>query len=70
MSIEVTDEIPEDAVVCCVKAEDETPFEDNLIGECFKCGCKVQFRPYVPVAIRKVCLDCLVTVAFSGETAH
>lgn len=56
--IPVTDR-PEDCDACiCVTADTPTPFSDNLLGACHECGVRVQFRPYVPVSLPKLCIPC------------
>jgi hypothetical protein len=64
-----TDDIPDDAVVICVYATAETPFGDNLKGVCAMCGVGVQFRPYTPAKLRKLCIPCgMVAVESEGAT--
>jgi hypothetical protein len=45
--------------VICVRCDDAHPLLllDNLIGDCGRCGSRVQFRPDAP-DFPKLCLDC------------
>src|SRR5690606_37694991 len=43
--------------VVCPKADVETPFVDNVTGECCACGAKIIHRPNDPSA-PKICIDC------------
>lgn len=52
------DELESADFVVCVLASETVPFKDNVFGFCCKCDAKVQHRPHVPVAPRKVCLEC------------
>jgi len=36
-----------------------SPFDDNLVGECCKCGIKVMYRWHAPREPKKLCLDCM-----------
>jgi hypothetical protein len=49
-------------VVVCIRASDPSPFTDNLRGVCMECGGTVQFRPYVPVSLPKLCIACAPAV--------
>lgn len=53
----------------CITADTKTPFDDNLFGECHDCGVKVQFRPYVPTNLGKLCLSCFVERTEGGRAA-
>jgi hypothetical protein len=55
----VSDEEAEklDYVVCV--PEGPSPFTDNLIGNCCKCGVRVMYRWHAPRKPPKICLDCL-----------
>lgn len=51
----------------CVPADMKTYFDDNLIGECHDCGVRVQFRPYVPTELAKLCMGCFVKRTEGGR---
>lgn len=45
----VSSEEAEDSdFVVCVRADEPTPFTNNLTGVCFDCAVAVQFRPSAP----------------------
>jgi len=46
-----------DFVVCMPLGP--SPFDDNLVGECCKCGIKVMYRWHAPRKPKKLCLDCM-----------
>lgn len=52
------EEAEESDFIICVKASCATPFTDNETGACFDCGEPVQFRPYMPKAPGKLCMEC------------
>jgi hypothetical protein len=56
----VSEEEAEDAdyLVCMPNAP--SPFDDNLIGVCCKCGITVMYRWHAPKKPPKICLDCAV----------
>ena len=46
--------------VVCVLAGDGPPvLPDNVFDFCCRCGRKVQHRPHVPVAPKRVCYECI-----------
>ena len=49
--------------VICLRADAETPFDDNEHGVYTRCQCPVQHRPHVPTPNRLLCLDCFITIA-------
>jgi hypothetical protein len=46
-----------DYVVC--SPEGPSPFTDNLIGNCCKCGVKVMYRWHAPRTPKKICIFCV-----------
>ena len=60
----VSDQQAEQAemVVCMLEGFD-SPFTDNLTGPCARCGRTVIFRPHVPKAPPKVCMECAILIA-------
>lgn len=54
-----TDEDAElaDYVVCC-RVGTQSPFTDNLYGECSECGHQVFFRPHAPKRPKRLCMEC------------
>jgi len=38
-----------------------SPFDDNLIGACCKCGVTVMYRWHAPRKPKRICLDCCIT---------
>lgn len=62
-SISITgddDELESADFVVCVPATIKTQFTDNIFAFCCKCDVKIQHRPHVPVAPKKICFDCAV----------
>lgn len=51
----------------CVLADAETPFTDNDHGVCHDCGKAVQYRPYVPAATKKLCIECFTIRVNAGS---
>lgn len=46
-------------LVVCVKIDGKPLLlPDNLVGTCHRCGAPIQFRPYVPAVIPKMCIEC------------
>jgi len=45
-------------VIACAPAEAETPFSDNVKGECVRCKRPIIWRPYHPENIAKMCFFC------------
>jgi len=58
MKIMTEDTLPD--IVVCVRKGFPTPFTDNVEGTCIACGHAVVFRPYVPVALPKMCMECFL----------
>lgn len=48
--------------VVCAGADTPSPFDDNEIGTCCKCGTAIIFRPYMPKAVPRICLPCAIKV--------
>lgn len=48
------------AVLVCIPHKDKEPMaiHDNITGQCFLCGRKIQFRPSVAHIAKKACLYC------------
>jgi hypothetical protein len=57
----------EEIIVICVTADQKTPFIDNLIGTCFRCGVAVQYRPHVPAGAKFCCQGCWLRDPPPGE---
>ena len=49
--------------VVCVRAGSPSPFPDNETGICSRCGHPIIFRPYMPKAPPKICVECAVGLA-------
>lgn len=47
------------AILVCMPAETPSPFPDNLVGDCDRCGRKVIYRPHAPMGIPRVCVPCI-----------
>lgn len=50
----------DDIVVCCWRLIDgqQSPFDDNVDGVCARCNIAIYHRPWIPEAVRKLCLPC------------
>jgi hypothetical protein len=46
-------------VICARKADPRPDFDDNLEGDCVRCGERVVFRWHVPLHVPKLCVWCL-----------
>ena len=59
--VEVTsgEEAEDAAYVVCIPVTDPLKFEDNMIGRCVRCNCRVQFRPHAPKTPPRVCWECI-----------
>jgi len=52
----------DDVTVICLPVDDiddSQYFDDDVIGECQRCECKIRYRPYVPKHWVKLCIDCV-----------
>ena len=47
--------------VCC-REGDPSPFTDNLTGACAHCGHAIFFRPTLPKAPTKICMECVIAM--------
>lgn len=56
-------EAEEAGVMVCVPADWATPFTDNELGVCSKCGCAVQFRPHAPKKPPRLCVTCMLKMS-------
>lgn len=68
MPIEIaSDAEAEDAdyVVCAPVGP--SPFNDNLTGNCSKCGCEVMFRWYAPQKPPRICIECALKLYGSKD---
>lgn len=50
------------AMVLCVRLGTPSPFTDNQVAPCALCGFAVIFRPYMPKAPPKVCMECALAM--------
>jgi hypothetical protein len=55
----------EEIVVVCAKIEGPLLLSDNLVGRCFECRRRVQYRPHAPEG-RKLCFECAVPHMLDG----
>jgi hypothetical protein len=46
--------------IICARAGTPTPFHDNVIGTCCKCGSGIIFRPHAPINPKRICMECAV----------
>jgi len=43
----------------CVLETDHSPFTDNLVGICCKCGRRVKYRWHAPRKPKRICVGCI-----------
>lgn len=51
-----------DFVVCC-RTGTPSHFTDNVVDVCAHCGHGIYFRPYIPKAPTKICINCAADLA-------
>jgi len=51
-----------DYVVCMLEGT-KSPFTDNLVGLCCRCGRRVIFRWHAPRNPKKICIECAPQIA-------
>lgn len=61
-SVVDSEEAEETDCVACLPFSKEHPliYDDNVIGNCCRCGQQVQFRPTAPQKPPKICLPCIL----------
>jgi len=58
---------PQPPTVACLRRGMWSPFDDNRIGVCARCGHEVIYRPHTPPNAVLVCHLCTAVALWSGE---
>ena len=54
-------------VLVCVPVTMPLAFPDNRVGDCAACGRRIQYRPFTPKKVTRMCVGCVQEIVAEKE---
>ncbi len=54
-------------VLVCMPVTMPLVMPDNKVGDCAACGRRIQYRPYAPKKVTRMCVDCVKEIVAEKE---